>query len=573
MSTDYTANDTTSLPPRPDADAEPSFWFRTRRTLIAASLLIVAIVVYTVSKYLTWPPHIQEFLLALTAAMAVHLVDRIWLFRDTEYSLRAVRSAIINNAIRQTQLLINRLGRNTDSALDRILGSIREGMSSLDAMHKSGVVQIYPNRAAAATDITADLLSTNTSKIRIIGISLNDFVLYKGPPQLGDAWSEIRKVLANHSRKLEVRLLFIDPTCVGAQLRSLGETRLHGYQAGRLADDVETTIQQLSHLEKDIDAVGKVSRMYRLPPILFLVLTDSAAYVQQYYFWSTRVRSAELPILKVQQQQHPILYSELEKHFEWIWDKAAISIKEYEVGFARGTDKGLKQSGLINIYKDSAEALNRIIYLLRHATKRVTVQGISLHSFFDRRGELFSEISRLLSECEVEVEFLFLDPECEQAVIRGYREFTFTPRGANIRLEDYVASRHKSSTLYGETTAAMSELEDMVKEIAATKQRDGKSWLPKMNAKIYNSAPHCFLLRVDGSIMVEQYHYGKLPGDRYGARVVLGKDLPLLEYVSDPEPIYEETGKLPYQLLTNHLDFVFERAKALPIEDWLRGVV
>src|SRR5205823_3909875 len=50
----------------------------------------------------------------------------------------------------------------------------------------------------------------------------------------------------------------------------------------------------------------------------------------------------------------------------------------------------------------------------------------------------------------------------------------------------------------------------------------------KFQLKLYRSAPSCFLLLVDDTVMVEQFQYGKVVIS--AVNPILGKDMPLIEY-------------------------------------------
>jgi hypothetical protein len=82
----------------------------------------------------------------------------------------------------------------------------------------------------------------------------------------------------------------------------------------------------------------------------------------------------------------------------------------------------------------------------------------------------------------------------------------------------------------------------------------------RFQVRIYDSAPACFLLVIDDTVFVEQYHYGKLvPGqDEYP--VVLGKNMPPVEYSHDSSDLYETDAlRNSVELLKDHFEFVFER--------------
>ncbi len=549
---------------------------RMRRTIIAASLFVIALAAYVLSHFIpSIPLPISEFFLALTAAMAVHLLDRLWLFRDTVESLDHMRRQIVRNVATETGELIDKLDEHTKEAMRDILASIQKSIKSLDAMTRSGILRLYRDREEASDDIGLDVTSPTNQKIRLIGISLNDFVLRKDP-KLGQAWHTLQDYIENggdQSRNLDIKILIIDPTCLGAQLRSRGEERSSSYNAGRLKHDVDVVIDELLQLEAGSKRVGvKIEcRLYRLPPILFLCLTDSACYVQQYYFWSSRLDNKSFPMVKFQNVHtaggHKSLHSELEQHFNWIWETASIGLVEYKTQWSIGVDKGVAQSGMVNVYTDPNEGLMRMLYLISNAKARVCIQGNSLHSFFNRTNpKLYQAISTLLMQDEVQVDLLFLKPDCEQARFRAYREYSLDNQEAT-RADYFQAQNkaHANSALYMDTIAARTVLETMVREVSSCKP---VGWKPKLKAAFYDSAPYCFLLRVDSAVLIEQYHYGKLPDDRPGARIILGKDFPLIEFTQTPGDIFEQTRKTPFDLLENHFEFALLEAEQLPVDQW-----
>lgn len=206
--------------------------------------------------------------------------------------------------------------------------------------------------------------------------------------------------------------------------------------------------------------------------------------------------------------------------------------------------------------------------LLSEAKKRVTIQGVSLHTFFDRGAHvsLYEEISKLLNSDAVDLEILFLDPDCEQAMHRAFREQSFDH--SDMIWQTYLdggVEVHRRSTLYQESRASQAVLETLVRQIAEHKDQ---GWIPRLRVGLYDSAPYAFFLRIDDCIMVEQYHFGKLPGTKYGARVILGKDLPLVECSKSRSRLFGECKKTPFGVLENHLEFVLKEARELPAQAW-----
>lgn len=444
-------------------------------------------------------------------------------------------------------------------------GLLVSASASLEAMIESSILRMYSSRAQASEDIAQDLTDPNITRIRVIGISLNDFV--RGDqPALHKVWKVIneyilgKRGLTNHEGRLDIKAMIIDPECVGGQLRSLGEDREPHAMAGRLYTDVMSTAKEMLDLEEiakqnqDRTGVSLQLRLYRLPPILFLCSTDAVSYVQQYYFWASRSADVSIPILRYrgspESSQSYSLHNEMQDHFDWIWQKASVSASDLLEGHVIGVDKGVYQAGTINVFNDPQEARRRILHLLHHAKSRVYIQGVSLHSFFDF-GDLFKAIAELLDGGDVDIRVLLLDPDSDQAYYRSFREHLF--ENPQMTFKDFQSrpTHHQGSRLYLETNATINNIRAIAPEAN-----------DKFQVKLYASAPACFLLMVDESVLVEQYHFGKLLPEEHrgGFPVVLGKDMPLIEYSETPSGLFKSDPlRNPFKLLENHFRFVFER--------------
>src|ERR1700687_5131378 len=104
---------------------------RLRRTIIATVLFVAALLAYLLSHFIPKIPEpLPDFFLALTAAMAVHLLDRLLLFRDTVESLDHLRRQIVGNVAKDTKALIGQLDEHTKDAMEEILASIQKSIES-----------------------------------------------------------------------------------------------------------------------------------------------------------------------------------------------------------------------------------------------------------------------------------------------------------------------------------------------------------------------------------------------------------------------------------------------------------
>src|SRR5579862_4468038 len=127
------------------------------------------------------------------------------------------------------------------------------GSSTLDALRKTGVGQVWRSRGDALEAMKRDLEARDLRSIRVMGISLNDFLRVDQDQSLHSVWRLISSYLKGNRKPphsiLDVRVLVIDPNCYGALLRSFGEAREDDDLAGRLDEDVTATARRLADLK------------------------------------------------------------------------------------------------------------------------------------------------------------------------------------------------------------------------------------------------------------------------------------------------------------------------------------
>ncbi len=528
---------------------------RFRRHWLSGVLFLIPLALWLLSSVLLHLPELyQHLLLTLTAVMGIHVLDRLFLVKDTEDALESLLRDVRHDIGVQT-------------------GSLLSMSRSLEVMDRCGIVQLYPSRVDAAIDIRSDVIDPSNTKVRLIGISLNDFV--QGIDRtLLEAWTALQEFVQgsrpinDRARGLDIRCLIIDPLCFGATLRSEAESETSAALARRLAQDVTAAARDLQQLTAAANpkqtGVSFECRLYRLPPILFLCWTDPVCYVQQYHFWSSRDNRTPTPVLKYRQlpassATYPY-HKEMEHHFDWIWQHASISLDDYLDAATVGIERGMHECGAVNVYTNSDRARDRIVYLLARAEHRVSIQGISLISYF-KVGALREVLSGILEASKVDVEVLLLDPLSDQAKLRSYRERLFESPSQSF--PDYLATgEHEKSDLYHDTNRTMENIRHMVADI---RRKKGAPWTPRLTVKLYDSAPACFVVRIDDHILVEQYHYGKIAAD---TRAILGKDMPLVEYGLSPSSLYvDESDPLrrPFGLLEDHLRYALAQARSVDV--------
>lgn len=461
----------------------------------------------------------------------------------------------------ESKKALSELRKEVTRQTDRMVASA----SSLASLQAAGIVRAFLTREEAAADIKSALVREGVTAIKLIGISLNDFVRDENSV-LHSAIQELERRIARASQTrdgngevsqpvLSIQVLLIDPKSNGAFLRAHAEGE--GVLAKpRLIEDVEYSIGYFKDLE-ELSRGGPVQlqvRLYRYAPMLHLVWTPDVCFVQQYYFCSSHSAAIKVPVFKCERYagtevQTFSAIDDLEFHFDWLWKYASISASEYRDNHLDGVDKAIRKANIQNIYYDPGKSQQRILRLIAQTQKILYIKGVSLHSFF-RHGDLFTAI---INACKrgVTVKVLLVEPNCEEARYRSFREYRILHKQAT--LAEFTDSIQKNERLYSDTVASIQFIE---------KQRKLHD-LNTLDARLYFSAAEAFCLLTDESVIVEQYHYGTISPDPYESS--LGGDVPVIEYknfTAEDEDIHLLTGrdkvKDPYLLFKDHFNFVFE---------------
>jgi hypothetical protein len=465
------------------------------------------------------------------------------------------------------------IGHQTDALV--------QGSSTLDALRRTGVGQVWRSRGAALEAMRRDLEARDLHSIRVMGISLNDFVRVDQDQSLHSVWRLISSYLKGDRKppqsKLDVKVLIIDPNCYGALLRSFGEAREDDDLAGRLDEDVTATARRLADLKAQVAAQASVDpkiavtfdfRLYRVAPTVFMVWTDKATYMQPYYFWSKRQFVQSMPVMRF---ETTFGLEAMKDHFELLWQFASVDGESWLRAHETGLDRGSYESGMVNLFTDPRKGHGRLCWLIEHAKERVYLLGISLKSFFEP-GLLFAAVRRAMADPGIDVRILLLDPDGAQAKYRSFREHQFADhceRQYN-RYEDYTSEPecHRQSTLAQDTRTS-------IRHIQAIQHRAAAS---RFELRLYDASPSCFLMIADDHALVEQYHYGKyIPGgstEPPGTPAILGKDMALVEFARtrEDDPLIDlAEARSSFDLLLDHFKFVFS-ACAKPCVSELAGL-
>lgn len=480
------------------------------------------------------------------------------LYRDLFETLTNLQNKIVEQ--------LTNLGDKVSQQTDRMIDSA----SSLDALQRTDVIRFYSNRNEATSDVKTDIQDPNITYLRIIGISLNDFLRPGNPIFHDEIWKTIEHYIIGKTsprKPLDIKILLIDPNCYGAYHRSKAEETIHIGVAGRLETDVLDSIKTLHKIEHQARQDGKVNfevKLYRTPPILYLVQTDFVSYVQQYYFWPEYNPNLNIPTIRYQgrissEAQGCSIHDEMKFHFKYLWDNCSITTHEYLEEYNRGYDEVIRIANIKNVYYMYSEkdlCKEKMLYLMNTTKDILYIKGISLRSFF-RTGKLFDTFCKIATKEGLEVKILLIDPECEQAKFRSFREYLLKNPDTEFRNFQEEETLRKSQDLYKDVEVSIGNIKDYLKELS----REGKKH--NIAVRVYSSAPECFMLLTDDSVLVEQYHYGKIsPPEKETEKIksrLLGGDVPAIEYKKpDSEMLKTHSLRNPYEIFKNHFEYVFK---------------
>jgi len=431
----------------------------------------------------------------------------------------------------------------------------------LSSINNVGIAGMFADRSNAASAMVRALREPTAQTVRLLGLSLDDFMRPGDHSELHQTWRVLEEQIragrrADHdSHPLDVKVLVIDPNCVGAQLMCYDSTPANRHeQINRLRNDVEYTVRRLQQLEAlartgpDDRQVTFELRLYRLPPHIFLCATNSTAFTHTYYLPRKGDTITPAPVFRLDAGSP--LHDRVTAEFELIWQAASVPASAARSEYVDGLDRGASQSGMHSIYTDPRRARERIIHLIKHAQHRVWIQGVSLYPM------LMSQVTRAIEAAihrgTVDVRLLILDPDCEQAMYKTYREYA-------ERVQEQPS--HELWQEYRENPAVhhRSQLYHNIRESVRRATELGEEATPAGFAvRLYDSAPGAYILIVDDHALVEQYHYGAAPRI-HRSPLELAEEMPLIEYQMGASGLFAPQESFqPFTVLEDHFTFVFD---------------
>ena len=228
------------------------------------------------------------------------------------------------------------VGRHLEGHFEYIWNDHSRKLPELISHHMVGVsknawecalMNLFPTRSHAEERI-AYLLESATTEIKLIGISLRDFL------HGGRKFYRILKKICSQKdadgKGVTIKVLCLDPFSEQGKIRS--EREEPGVFPGNLHSEVITSLNSIKRLKESGDRVDV--KLYSGAPNCFLVLTDKGVLVEQYHYGSDEpgatILGGKVPLFEF--AYNSPTYLELAGHFDFIWsDKGpSITTKEWD---------------------------------------------------------------------------------------------------------------------------------------------------------------------------------------------------------------------------------------------------
>lgn len=458
------------------------------------------------------------------------------------------------------------------------IGIIKEKPSALDAelaahyrgtrttlgenLRQTGLVNVFASWEDATTEMLAAMAAPQTIEIRLLGLDLSNWFAVRRNSGAESPGRLLERLLLGdetgtaRGQGMRVRVLLLDPRCTAARVLTRGvdvhesEERLE-----LLRNETHFTAEHLSWLSREVDSRQNGNflqvRFYRTIPAFFAFTAEVGTFIRTYYAGIDPGPSLA-PVW--QYSDGSAVHEAARRHFDVIWETNSEPCEEYLLKKSAGVDQGIEMSGICNIYSDLAGAQERISWLIHNAQRRVWIQGVSLVHHLG--PPLEDAVLQLLRKPSIDARLLILDPDCEQARLKSYRDYLLDhePGAADIDYKRYASDQllHKNSLTYTNIQHSTQRLMGMV----------GRAGVEHFQLRHYTCAPTSYMLIADDHLLVEQFHYGKplMATDSMQAQLHLAREMPLIEYRHPSGLLFEpRRGFDPLTVAEDHFSHVFNK--------------
>ena len=437
------------------------------------------------------------------------------------------------------------------NGVKNITGELADKVRSLDTMITDGVVAIYKSRKDAKEAISEELINEKNKTIRLLGISLRDFL--KGDNLFYEEWKWVNERLKRDGNALKVQLLLIDPCCEQAIYRAESEEpRKTTHRERNLYREITYLSELLSELLNELlnelpttltdNKPSLEVKLYNSSPSCNLMISDNFAFVEQYHY-REEITSGSMPVM--QYNINSQVGKEMASHFNFVW-KRARNITSYIKEKSIGAAEAINDSKILNIYLERNLLTERLEHIIEKVPGTIIIMGISLSSYIKAGSILMKSLG--MGEMEEEaklkrkVRILLINPLSQQAKYRAARE-------SNHPYQEYTFDVHADHRLYNDTMGSIREINRLTKLKSP------------IEGGVYSSAPSCFIFLNEDSVFIEQYHYGQKEEAKKIKETILSRVVPVIEYSKE---------STVYSLMKDHLDYVWKEC-SLSLEEFDKG--
>jgi hypothetical protein len=425
-------------------------------------------------------------------------------------------------------------------AIDAYLKYLEIVQSQKETLSKSGIKALYSSRSEAAEEFTRLVTNEQVKTIAICGISLRDFLtVHSG--EMHSVWTAIKRRLANEERdnlapeqRLHVRLLRLDPRSAEGHFRYGVEDPI----AVKTPVDINKGFVELQRTWTTIYQKRPQeylqSRMYEHCPFSFLFLTETTAFVEQ-YFYKIGDLEASLPLIEYARDnaQHTILKQSLET----IWANADCE------GIQIGTAIPIEEARIRNIYlanQRPEQGKHQVERIKNHTGKTIDILNIT-GGFYVTDYDASTALRSFAAKAKADggtIRFALLNPVSQPAILRAVADECRTEEiGEALKTHDW--RRHQHSKLYTRIRETIEVINKWAKEHS-------------VELRLYSCSTTCALLLTSESAFVGHYLYGR--SRRLQVENRLQSEYPMLEY---GRPAGESVNDSQLEILHSTFDIVW----------------
>lgn len=175
-------------------------------TMILTVILGLGLVVGSFDKRDVSIPHLVAFEAGKTLLVSTTIaIIAKWYLTRKEIDFVGTHRKVQDEEYRQELgIALKQLQEKVSEQTSKIAAYV----SSLDTMQRCDMFQVYGSRIEASHDIESDILDCTNSKLRVIGVTLNDF-LRPSPSGLHEVWQVIESYVKGSqlTRLLDIKIL------------------------------------------------------------------------------------------------------------------------------------------------------------------------------------------------------------------------------------------------------------------------------------------------------------------------------------------------------------------------------